>query len=413
MAIELIADYLKRTTGLDSSSVGILVVEQAVNKRMEDCDIADYIEYYRLLQDSKDELNLLIDRVMIPETWFFRGPEAFKLLRENIVNQASSATRKNIRILSIPCATGEEPYSIAMVLKECGYRSNECIIDAADIAQESLRLAKNALYTEHSFRELSDQDRERYFKKINSEYRLSDSIKDFVTFSCKNIFDMEVNGDEKYDIVFCRNLLIYFDKNTQRKTLNKIDTLMSDDGVLFIGHGEAGCIAGSQFKKIDRPNAFAFLKTQNSELRHDRKSLTNNNRVANNTRPPYLIKLKSIQEKAKKADVSNAHLIEDAIKMADEGRLDKAMEQCKKTIQAGGISADVLCLLGVIHDAKDDRQEAIKYYRRAVHLMPGHYQSLMHLASHADRDGDKSKAADYRMKAKQLMWPDASMLNRE
>ncbi len=403
MAIELIADHLKAATGLDSCSVGILVIEQAVNKRMMDCGVTSCIEYYRLLQSSSDELDLLIDQVMIPETWFFRGAEAFKLLREYVVNKTNSISHKSIRILSIPCATGEEPYSIAMVLKECGYGLNEYIIDAIDIAHESLRLARDALYTEHSFRELNNQNRDRYFKKTDAGYKLCNSIKNGVNFSHKNIFDMEIVEGNKYDIVFCRNLLIYFDRDTQCKALQKIDALMSEDGILFIGHGEAGCIAGSQFKKIDRPNAFAFLKAQSSKADHDRKATARDDRVVNKTKLPCITKLKQVPEESIKESLANTTLIEDAMKLADEGRLDKAMDKCKKAIQAGDISADVLCLLGVIHDAKDDRQEAAKYYRRAVHLMPGHYQSLMHLASHADRNGDESKAADYRMKAKQFM----------
>lgn len=400
MAIELIADYLKETTGLDSCSVGILVVEQAVKNRMTISGSDHYIEYYRLLQNSKEELDLLIDQVMVPETWFFRGAEAFKLLKEYAIKKASKNNNKYIKILSIPCATGEEPYSIAMVLKECRYKPNEYLIDAVDIANESLRLARNALFTEHSFRELSNNKKNNYFRKTNSGYRLCHSFKNLVKFSRKNIFDMNVNNSEKYDIIFCRNLLIYFDKETQRKAINKIDTLMSEDGILFIGHGEAGCIAGSGFQKIDRPNAFAFTKIQGPKYHSKREiNIYKNNRVTNCTNFPHLKTAKIEQECD---EIINAPLINRAIKLADEGNLNQAIDTCKRAIQISGISADVLCLLGVIHDAKGDREEAANYYRRAVHLMPSHYKSLMHLASHADRDGNKLLATEYRIRAKEL-----------
>ncbi len=414
MTIELIADHLKAITGLNSCSVGILVIEQAANKRMKSCNIKNYAEYYRLLQGSKDELDRLIDQVMIPETWFFRGREAFQLLREYLLNKANGSNSKYVRILSIPCATGEEPYSIAIVLKECGYHTNEYTIDAVDIARESLKSAKKAIYTEHSFREFNAQGRDLYFEKSGSEYRLCSSIKNSVNFWRKNIFDIDIGEDEKYNIIFCRNLLIYFDKKTQHKTIDKIASLISDDGVLFIGPGEAGCISGSQFKKIDRPNAFAFIKTKDCRVAYP-----DNNRDANRSTLKTGIKSLGIEKskisarKNKTEKLPYAEIINEAVRLADEGDLDGSMNKCKEAIQSGGISADVLCLLGVIHDAKGEREEAVGYYLRAVNLAPDHYQSLMHLASHAERNGDKEKAMDYRLKAGNILPQDINTLSEE
>jgi len=403
MAIELIADYLKMTTGLDSCSVGISVVEQAVSKRMIASKAASHAEYYNTLTNSKKELDCLIDQVMVPETWFFRGPETFKYLKEYLTNKAKTENYNSIRILSIPCATGEEPYSIAMLLTECGFTPNEYVIDAIDIAQASLRLAEAGLFTENSFRELAEEKRRLYFESTKFGFSLRDSIKKLVTFSRSNIFNLEVGKEDKYDVVFCRNLLIYFDKQAQHKALNKIDSLMSDDGVLFIGHGEAGCIVNSQFEKIAKPNAFAFCKKvgkKTSGIKPKACTESSNNHVGKK-KPILSISSEEKQLKAKENKVSKdvPGPIEEAIKLADEGKLDKAIEKCKKLIQSDGVSADVLCLLGVIHDAKEDRSEAVNYYKRAVHLMPTHQQSLMHLASHAERDGDKEKASEYRIKS--------------
>jgi len=404
MAIELIAEHLKIITGLDSCSVGMSMVEQAVKKRMLACNVNSYIEYYNVLTNSNNELNMLIDQVMVPETWFFRGQETFKHLKEYLVSKASDADHDKLKILTIPCATGEEPYSIAITLTECGYTKNEFVIDAIDIAHESLRLAKEAVFTEHSFRDKNDLLKQRYFSHTDSGYKLNDSIINKVIFSYGNIFDLKIEEADRYDVVFCRNLLIYFDKDAQRKALNQIDALMADDGILFIGHGEAGCIIGSQFEKIDAPNAFAFSKVINRANGSTKKDKRRQyGELSNKTSKPCL-KTKSIKKPENShvpIDTCKKDYIGEAIKLADEGILDKAIESCKKAISADGASADALYLLGVIHDANGDRIEAINYYNRALHLMPDHYQSLMHLASHAERSGDKSKASDYRLKAMQ------------
>lgn len=403
MGIELIADYLKQTTGLDSSSVGIPVVEQAANKRMAACNINNDIEYYRFLINSKSELDLLIDQVMVPETWFFRGQETFNYLRDYLISRASRANQKQIRILSIPCASGEEPYSIAMVLNECGYTSKEYVVDAIDIAHESLRLARHAVFTDHSFRGLSDHLKNKYFEKTDVGFRLCQQIKKLITFSHGNIFSLEVDDNDRYDIVFCRNLLIYFDKNTQRKALSKIESLMVDRGVLFIGHGEAGCIVGSRFEKIDKPNVFAFSKMPHGIKPNYKRAYADNKRKPVVTDVGSANPKKESYSKARnsKASLQDVDPVDEAKKLADEGRLDEAIERCKEAIKADGASAGVLYLLGVIHDAKEDRSEAVKYYKRAVHLMPNHCQSLMHLASHAERDGDQLMAEEYRIKAMQ------------
>ncbi len=401
MAIELIAEHLKVITGLDSCSVGISVVEQAVKNRMLACDVNTHIEYYKILQNSKDELNLLIDKVMVPETWFFRGSETFRYLREHLANRASSGLHEKLRILTIPCATGEEPYSIAITLSECGYAANEFNIDAIDIANESIKQAKEAIFTEHSFRGADDLFKQQYFKHTSAGYKLNDCIKNKVTFLCGNIFDLMVEEKSKYDIVFCRNLLIYFDKDAQHNALKQIDALMADDGVLFIGHGEAGCIMNSPFTKIERPNAFAFSKVLNSKFfftESPRKTFCNNSNKKQAKRSGEAIPVTAINSELQ-ANSPVSNYIEEAIRLADEGRLEDAIAKCKESISVDGVSADSLCLLGVIHDANGNRFEAVNYYNRAIHLTPDHYQSLMHLASHAERNGEKERASDYRDKA--------------
>jgi len=404
MAIKSIAEYLKKITGLNSGSVGMSVVEQAVNKRMLACNINTHLEYYNILTNSNNELSFLIDQVMIPETWFFRGAETFKYLEAHLAAKVCNAAFNKIRILAVPCATGEEPYSVAITLAECGYSPGQYVIDAVDIAHESLRLAKEAVFTAHSFRDDNKQIKQRYFRQVEAGFKLDNSITEKVSFSCGNIFELEVEQENRYDIVFCRNLLIYFDKDTQRKALNIIAKLMVDDGVLFIGHGEAGCILNSQFKRINAPGSFAFSKSAhkqknscaNSKLM-DKKIL--HNKVTKTITSEALFDRNDVENLTPKK--SNDCDIEKAITLANEGNFDKAIEKCKKLISSTGVSADALCLLGVIHDAIGERVEAVNYYKRALHLTPDHYQSLMHLASHAERDGDKSKASQYRIEAMQ------------
>lgn len=409
MSLESIVEYLKQSTGLDSNSVGLPVVEKAIQNRMEACGIKDYSVYFKTLNSSPTELQALINEVMVPETWFFRGKELFDYLRAYILREWTNKPSQQdatLRVLTIPCSTGEEPYSVAIALKECRLAPDKFTIDAIDIATISLDIAKKGVYTDHSFRGTDSFFRNHYFKKTAGGYHLNREIKELVSFSHGNLFTTN-NADNTaiYDIIFCRNLLIYFDRDTQRKAVKTLHSQLSANGILFVGHAEAGCLLDQNYQSLGVPNVFAFSKTSKQArtpcLKAPTPPTTRQHKPDAKTRRGRLSNDKKISSQA--GIIRGEQILNEARRLADEGQLIDAGNKCKESINVDGASAEAFYLMGVILDAQGNRGEAKDLYKRALYLYPNHYKSLIHLASHAERQGELGKAKIYRKRAEKSM----------
>jgi chemotaxis protein methyltransferase WspC len=144
---------LKEMMGLDSATVGSATVERAVRIRMARVGVDRREDYWQQLRSSKAELQELIEAVVVPETWFFRDPAAFTALVRLAVAESRPPTPANVlRLLSIPCSTGEEPYSIVMALFDGGFSPEQIQVDAVDISARALFQAKHGVYGSNSFR---------------------------------------------------------------------------------------------------------------------------------------------------------------------------------------------------------------------------------------------------------------------
>jgi len=183
-------DYLKQRIGLDVASVGPAIIERAVRQRCTALHMATHEEYWQRLLSSQDEQQALIESVIVPETWFFRYPESFvtlgRLARARLTEMASQRT---LRILSLPCSTGEEPYSIAMALFDAGLAGHQFKVDALDISPLSVQRAQGALYGKNSFRGQDTGFRERYFTLEHDGYQLSSRVCEQVSFRTGNLLD--------------------------------------------------------------------------------------------------------------------------------------------------------------------------------------------------------------------------------
>ncbi|MDH5436036.1 MAG: protein-glutamate O-methyltransferase CheR, partial [Gammaproteobacteria bacterium] len=238
-----IETLLKKSMGLNSVSIGSATIGRAVQKRMTARDEPDINAYYHEILHSKPELDKLIEEVVIPETWFFRDHKPFlaldALLKKKYLQ--SVAQGKKIRVLSAPCSTGEEAYSIAMTLLNNGLSNNQFHIDAIDISQRNIEYASVGIYGLNSFRGDDIGFRDKYFVDSPEGYILDKRVKQSVSFSKENLLDAFFHHNrDNYDIIFCRNLLIYFDRETQNSALGSLSKLLNKDGTLFVGHAEGG-----------------------------------------------------------------------------------------------------------------------------------------------------------------------------
>ena len=199
---------------------------------------------------------------MVPETWFFRDEETFASLVRTTL-ELQERTSAALRFLSIPCSTGEEPYSIAMALRDAGIARGRFHVDAVDISGRALAQARRGIYGRNSFRSQNLAFRERYFRPVSEGYALVDSISSAVSFHQGNVVTGRLplfNGP--YDAIYCRNLLIYLDRPAQARVLQTLSSLLAPDGMLFVGPVEAFFTSANGFSAVDGPASFAFRKGQ-------------------------------------------------------------------------------------------------------------------------------------------------------
>jgi len=228
------------------------------------CDLPDRHAYWERVCGSTAERQALIEAVVVSETWFFRDREAFTT--EAAIGHAlwlrSDASRV-LRLLSLPCATGEEAYSMAMALLDAGVPADRFRIDAVDVSAVVLAKATRAVYGRNSFRGSDLAFRARHFEAAPPGHRPTDAVRRQVHFQQGNLFDAGfLPGQGTYDMIFCRNLLIYFDRITQDRAVAVLDRLLAPAGTLFVAPAETGLLLDHPFVSVKIPLAFAFRKAE-------------------------------------------------------------------------------------------------------------------------------------------------------
>lgn len=199
--------FLKEVMGLDTASVGSATIERAVKERAAASRLKDLEAYWQCLNASPSERQALIEAVVVPETWFFRDPGAFRAL----ASLAATRRLSPLRVLSMPCSTGEEPYSIAMALLDASVDPARLTIDAVDISARALDAARQGVYRKNSFRSSDQAFRDRFFDGD----QLDEHVRAQVCFHQGNLFALDgVLPAAAYDAIFCRNLLIYLDRKS-------------------------------------------------------------------------------------------------------------------------------------------------------------------------------------------------------
>jgi chemotaxis protein methyltransferase WspC len=414
MAVEEIKQLLKSRMGLHSATVGSGTVVQAVAQRMRDCGIDDTGDYFRMLQHSGTELDALIEAVVIPETWFYRDLHPFAAfcawLKENWL---PCNTPVPLRLLSVPCSTGEEPYSLAMCLSDIGLPATAAHVDGVDISHRNIEKAQRGVYGSNSFRGTDLAFRDRYFTTKNQRYRLSEEIRQRVSFERANILDDGfLQQRPPYHVIFCRNLLIYFDRPTQNAAIERLEQLLTADGVLFLGHSETSLLLDRDFSPLGYPRCFAFRRGRHSHCEDGGQAppagrpRAHKPRRQQPRRPQAEDTPRPFSDHAATAlppvEDDSETLLQQAFQLADQGHLDEAALRCETLLQRPRHQADAHYLLGLIRDATGNRRAAEQHLRKAVYLNPDHYEALAHLGVICQQNGDTTGAQRFRQRADRI-----------
>ena len=223
--------YIKREIGIDLFSKNS-VIETKLRLFCERKEIYSFRKLFEALQHDRALRQDLIDLVTVNETYFYREESQLDLA----VNFALSIP--NVKILCAPCASGEEVYSLSMMLQESRREPREFSITGIDINSEAIEKAQKGLFSERSLHKLDQRLKEKFFTQEDRFYRAKREYFSSISFTKVNIFEHEFLSLGKFDIIFSRNMLIYFDDDFRLKTIERFATLLKPEGKLFLGHAD-------------------------------------------------------------------------------------------------------------------------------------------------------------------------------
>ncbi len=402
--------FLEDTIGLDVDTIGKKIIERLVASRMDRTGQREAGGYLKLLKSSPAEMELLIEQVIVPETWFFRDVEPFIFLKHHIEKSWLPKNRSRLlKVLSVPCSTGEEPYSIAMTLLEAGLTPKQFKIVAVDICKKNLRQAESAQYGKRAFRGKGVDYQNRYIQNTREGFGIDEHITGLVQFHYDNLLHPAfLANHEKYHIIFCRNLLIYFTGKSRGKIFTNLDRLLVDDGLLFTGHSELLFFRQNGYAKVKHPRSFACQKSGQGKQTDVSKSIAkkpltiSSSPVRRRKRKPLNPTRHVPDRVVKQPEKESVSALSDIRAHSDSGNIEKAFALCEKYLEVNKANAEAHYLMGVICHAANRPEKAEGHFLKSIYLDPNHYEALIHLSLLYEQKGDTAGSALYKERAKRL-----------
>ncbi len=391
-----IGTMLTQHVGLEIASIGSPALAAAVGERTKARKLT--VDDYALqLELDRAELAALVDTIVVPESWFFRDRVPFQQLAARATAQVRKGGR--VRILSAPCATGEEPYSIAISLVEAGIDTGLVTIDAIDVSPPLLVSARAGIYRQSSFRGVDERLRTAYFEPLpeGRSWQLAESIRAMVNFHPVNLLGHDVlTGEAPYDVILCRNLLIYLTADARAKVLDRFVRLLADGGILIVGHAEALEVIDRRFVNTGEPSAFTYT------LRGEVPSTPTRGPVRKPT-PLPMPRIGGVRPPAPTpvaaTPVLRRDLLAEASTLANQGQLVDAAALVEQHLAKIGADAHAWALLGTIRQAGGDLARAEECFSRALYCDPAMYTVLVQLALLLEKRGEIRSAQQLRARA--------------
>ncbi|MGD0906769.1 MAG: CheR family methyltransferase [Candidatus Acidiferrales bacterium] len=419
-----IEELLSARLGFDIETIGAGAVATMVKRAMEHAGFSDPKAYAWFIRHDPEAWERFVDHVVVGETWFFRDVGPFELAADLIRGHSVAGTKRPVRILSCPCSTGEEPYSLVLSILHTGAPPGSFLVDAVDISRRSLKTARAGVYSTRSFRGSFPWDRETHFDRGESEteWRVSEMARSCVRFRQGNIASPDfLTGEPPYDIVFCRNLLIYLHMEARLLAMAALRRLVAENGVLVLGHAETPFAREHGFKPRGPAGAFAFVKCSEAatpklgvpESRNSNVSVPRTPLQTSSLKPVSSVanvnlsaSVKPLPDAGLKPQVPAPSLLEVASQLGDSGQLHSALQTCSEYLQEVPGSAEGYFLLGVLHDALGHTDLAVNSFKKVLYLDPNHLEALLCLALKQEARGDSSAAELLRARARRLQQAD-------
>jgi chemotaxis protein methyltransferase WspC len=404
--VEALLDHY---SGLDVQSVGRRTFERATESRFNQACDGSYEVYLRQLKSDEAELERLLELLLVPETWFFRDDGTFNFLSAFVKGEwRKKNDRAVLQILSAPCSTGEEPYSIAIKLLESGLTPSQFRIQAADISSRALAIAQAGLYPNASFRSRLTPRQTQFFESSEDRTAVCESVRSSVTFIQGNLVDPNfmAGSARTFDVIFCKNLMIYLGQAGRARVMANLRRLLKEGGLLFVGHSEVALFHKAGYAPVSSAKAFGLtnVKKPADPAAADHRRRTARARLGDNHRPTtsaaHLHPVETLERPSPR--IPTPSRLETARNLADRGDLEEAARLCRSLISEDSMHVDAYYLAGLIEQSQDRLAQAEDLFSKAIYLDPEHYETLVQLCLLAQKRGDSAKAAQYRRRMRRL-----------
>jgi chemotaxis protein methyltransferase CheR len=418
---------LQKFNELVSSHIGLNIREKDIEllgktlaARIKGTKFGGPEEYLSFLQSdtraSKQEWNELIILLTTGESYFFRDKGHFYLLQHIILPELikTKGDHHTLRIWSAGCSTGEEPYSIAVLIDRFfpDLREWEVHILGTDINEDSLGKARRGNYTDWSFRKMDEDIQHQYFSRNKDVWGIDGRIKRMVTFRQGNLIEDDFSSRNaeisNMDIILCRNVFIYFKSDAVSGVINQCIPILNEGGYLITGHGE---LYGNDFpcmQKMLFPEAVIYRKNsgykkeasefkKKTVIAHPAVSLPK----AKKSSPETVGKRKGVVEGGRSDDFDR--VLSGARIYANSGDYEKAETACRLAIKGDPLSAEPYFLLAHIAEAKGDDEEANKCLKKVIYLDPACIAAYLEISGLYEKENDLPRAKKMRITAMELL----------
>ena len=420
--------YIEGRTGIYIDESKQISFKISLDTRMRILGIKDYDAYYSLITTNargKKEFDELLNLILIKETFFFRDDRQLNVLTKNILPELIERKKeKEIKIWSAGCATGEEPYSIAMAIMESHLPDNSNVsIYATDISEGVLKRAKEGIYNKSSVRAIDKTMLNKYFTQRDGWHYLNDGVKQRIRFDTINLIEpfFPIETD-RVDIIFCKNVIIYFRLDTVKMVIRRFYNALAGGGYLFVGHSESLWQISDDFELEEISGIFLYRKDGKDKMVSVKKWSQQKGKAVNImdftyqrlpsslvkkvarhiTLTPQVVREKTPQQNiglVHKKDVSkwmkkgvppagddnyesileniegvlqddpknaNVHLLAGEI-YANMGLYDKALRKSMDVLEVNNLSTDAYLLMGGIYYKIGEKGKAISSFKKAIY----------------------------------------------
>ena len=396
MSRDALLELLRDRIGLDAGSLGERIVDDACADARRALAVPDDTQLTQRMRADPAAFATAAEHFLVPESWFFRADEQFA----DVVRFArANRDRRPLRILSLPCASGEEAYSAVIRLLEAGLAPGEIDVLGVDLSAAAVARARAGRYRLSALRGQSLLAPWMHPGE-DGGFRIDDLVRQCAHFRVGNALDeAHLRGEDSFDVVFCRNLLIYLDAKARQRLLDQLRRLMAEPGLLLAGQAEVVSSMHPGFVPMPAGSPLSFQVRVRVEEPAPIAVRDPDPVVA---RPPPRASIAGASAPARVPPTEPVDVVAHARALADAGQVTEALANCNRWLAHHPADSDALYLLGLLESALGHFDAADQAFTRVLYLDRDHGDALAQRIGLAERFGRAAQARDLRARAARL-----------